>query len=89
MSDRTSSTASSTPSPSRSWPRPASDTSSKRRSCSRSGWTTSTRSEVLTPADYSHHIDKWQFTVPFVCGATNLGDAASDHRGCGDDPQQG
>jgi pyridoxal 5'-phosphate synthase pdxS subunit len=30
---------------------------------------------VLTPADYSHHIDKWQFTVPFVCGATNLGEA--------------
>jgi pyridoxal 5'-phosphate synthase pdxS subunit len=32
-------------------------------------------SEVLTPADYTHHIDKWQFTVPFVCGATNLGEA--------------
>ena len=32
-------------------------------------------SEVLTPADYSHHIDKWQFAVPFVCGATNLGEA--------------
>src|SRR5688500_14464991 len=32
-------------------------------------------SEVLTPADEAHHIDKWQFTVPFVCGATNLGDA--------------
>jgi len=32
-------------------------------------------SEVLTPADYSHHVDKWQFTVPFVCGATNLGEA--------------
>jgi pyridoxal 5'-phosphate synthase pdxS subunit len=32
-------------------------------------------SEVLTPADYAHHIDKWQFTVPFVCGATNLGEA--------------
>jgi len=32
-------------------------------------------SEVLTPADFSHHIDKWQFTVPFVCGATNLGEA--------------
>ena len=30
-------------------------------------------SEVLTPADYTHHIDKWAFTVPFVCGATNLG----------------
>ncbi|MFC6238321.1 pyridoxal 5'-phosphate synthase lyase subunit PdxS [Longivirga aurantiaca] len=32
-------------------------------------------SEVLTPADYAHHIDKWPFTVPFVCGATNLGEA--------------
>ena len=32
-------------------------------------------SEVLTPADESHHIDKRQFTVPFVCGATNLGEA--------------
>ena len=32
-------------------------------------------SEVLTPADYSNHIDKWPFTVPFVCGATNLGEA--------------
>ncbi len=32
-------------------------------------------SEVLTPADYANHIDKWRFTVPFVCGATNLGEA--------------
>ena len=32
-------------------------------------------SEVLTPADYEHHIDKWKFTIPFVCGATNLGEA--------------
>lgn len=32
-------------------------------------------SEVLTPADYANHIDKWQFKVPFVCGATNLGEA--------------
>jgi pyridoxal 5'-phosphate synthase pdxS subunit len=32
-------------------------------------------SEVLTPADYEHHVDKWRFTVPFVCGATNLGEA--------------
>ncbi len=32
-------------------------------------------SEVLTPADDVHHIDKWAFTVPFVCGATNLGEA--------------
>jgi pyridoxal 5'-phosphate synthase pdxS subunit len=30
---------------------------------------------VLTPADESHHIDKWKFTVPFVCGAINLGEA--------------
>ena len=32
-------------------------------------------SEVLTPADEVHHINKWAFTVPFVCGATNLGEA--------------
>ena len=32
-------------------------------------------SEVLPPADEAHHIDKWAFTVPFVCGATNLGEA--------------
>jgi len=32
-------------------------------------------SEVLTPADEEHHIDKWQFTTPFVCGARNLGEA--------------
>src|SRR3974390_3151977 len=32
-------------------------------------------SEVLTPADELHHIDKWAFAVPFVCGATNLGEA--------------
>jgi pyridoxal 5'-phosphate synthase pdxS subunit len=32
-------------------------------------------SEVLTPADLEHHVDKWGFTVPFVCGATNLGEA--------------
>src|SRR6476661_3510222 len=32
-------------------------------------------SEVLTPADESYHVDKWAFTVPFVCGATNLGEA--------------
>src|SRR6202165_2253737 len=31
-------------------------------------------SEVLTPADEAHHIDKWAFEVPFVCGATNLGE---------------
>jgi len=32
-------------------------------------------SEVLSPADYVNHIDKWNFNVPFVCGATNLGEA--------------
>ena len=32
-------------------------------------------SEVLTPADNEYHVDKWSFTVPFVCGATNLGEA--------------
>ena len=32
-------------------------------------------SEVLTPADEHHHVDKWKFRVPFVCGATNLGEA--------------
>ena len=32
-------------------------------------------SEVLTPADEAHHINKWKFTVPFVCGATDLGEA--------------
>src|SRR5215210_3290645 len=32
-------------------------------------------SEVLTPADLEHHVDKWGFTIPFVCGCTNLGEA--------------
>src|SRR5207245_10643242 len=32
-------------------------------------------SEVLTPADEEHHIDKWRFTAPFVCGARDLGEA--------------
>src|SRR6187401_577719 len=32
-------------------------------------------SEVLTPADIAHHVDKWAFEIPFVCGATNLGEA--------------
>jgi pyridoxal 5'-phosphate synthase pdxS subunit len=32
-------------------------------------------SEVLTPTDYANHINKWDFTIPFVCGATNLGEA--------------
>lgn len=40
-------------------------------------------SEVLTPADEAHHIDKWAFTVPFVCGATNLGRrCAASARAC-------
>ena len=38
-------------------------------------------SEVLTPADYAHHIDKRAFTVPFVCGATNLGSRSARSRG--------
>ena len=47
-------------------------------------------SEVLTPADLQHHVDKWAFTVPFVCGATNLGEALRrDLRGRGDDPDEG
>ena len=47
-------------------------------------------SEVLTPADEAHHIDKWAFTVPFVCGATNLGEALRRiSRGRRDDPVQG
>lgn len=37
-------------------------------------------SEVLSPADYENHIDKWPFTVPFVCGATNLGEALQPHQ---------
>jgi pyridoxal 5'-phosphate synthase pdxS subunit len=32
-------------------------------------------SEVLTPADYKYHIDKWKFRIPFVCGCRNLGEA--------------
>jgi pyridoxal 5'-phosphate synthase pdxS subunit len=32
-------------------------------------------SEVLTPADLEHHVDKWKFSIPFVCGCTNLGEA--------------
>ena len=47
-------------------------------------------SEVLTPADEANHIDKWAFKVPFVCGATNLGEALRRiARGRGDDPLQG
>ncbi len=47
-------------------------------------------SEVLTPADVAHHIDKWAFTVPFVCGATGLGGGPAAHLGgSGHDPLQG
>jgi pyridoxal 5'-phosphate synthase pdxS subunit len=46
-------------------------------------------SEVLTPADEAHHIDKWQFTVPFVCGARDLGEALRARGGRGDDTHQG
>ena len=38
-------------------------------------------SEVLTPADEAHHIDKWRFKVPFVCGATDWA------RRCGGSPR--
>ena len=38
-------------------------------------------SEVLTPADLEHHVDKWQFTVPFVCGAR------TSARRCGASPR--
>src|SRR6266702_1264167 len=38
-------------------------------------------SEVLTPADEAHHVDKWNFTVPFVCGATSLGEAMIRSKG--------
>jgi pyridoxal 5'-phosphate synthase pdxS subunit len=40
-------------------------------------------SEVLTPADEAHHIDKHGFTVPFVCGCRNLGEALRRSRRCG------
>ena len=47
-------------------------------------------SEVLTPADEEHHIDKWAFRVPFVCGATNLGEALRRiSEGAAHDPFQG
>ena len=47
-------------------------------------------SEVLTPADEAHHIDKFKFTVPFVCGAIDLGAGAAPHqRGRRHDPHQG
>ena len=47
-------------------------------------------SEVLTPADELHHIDKHAFTTPFVCGARDLGEALAPHRrGRRHDPHQG
>ena len=47
-------------------------------------------SEVLTPADEAYHIDKWGFGVPFVCGATNLGEALRRiSEGCRHDPLEG
>ena len=47
-------------------------------------------SEVLTPADEAHHIDKWAFQAPFVCGATNLGEALRRiGEGAAHDPLQG
>ncbi len=47
-------------------------------------------SEVLTPADYANHIDKWQFTVPVrLRGHQPGGGVAAHHRGRGDDPVQG
>ena len=46
-------------------------------------------SEVLTPADEEHHIDKWHFKAPFVCGARNLGEALRDRGRSGNDPNEG
>ena len=47
-------------------------------------------SEVLTPADLEHHVDKWKFTVPFVCGCDEPRRGAAAHRGGrGDDPHEG
>ena len=47
-------------------------------------------SRGLTPADEAHHIDKFAFTVPFVCGATNLGEALRRiSRGRVHDPLEG
>src|SRR5690625_4036829 len=36
-------------------------------------------SEVLSPADYVHHVNKWDFSTPFVCGATHLGERSEEH----------
>ena len=47
-------------------------------------------SEVLTPADIEHHVDKWQFEIPFVCGCDEPGRGApSDRGGRRDDPDEG
>ena len=59
----------------RSWPRRASATSPRRAFSKRSGVDYIDESEVLTPADEEHHIDKNDYKVPFVCGARNLGEA--------------
>ena len=45
-------------------------------------------SEVLTPADEAHHIDKHAFKTPFVCGARNLGEACAHRRRCRHDPHE-
>ena len=63
------------PSASPSWRSAASGTSRRRRSSRPSRSTTSTRAEVLSPADDVYHIDKTRFAVPFVCGARDLGEA--------------
>jgi pyridoxal 5'-phosphate synthase pdxS subunit len=58
--------------------------------CSHSASTTSTNPKVLTAGDESYHVDKWAFTVPFVCGATNLGEALRRiGEGRGADPLEG
>ena len=75
MSDPASSRRSWRPSPSRSWPSAASVTSWKRKSSRRSGVDYIDESEVLTPADEHHHINKHDFKIPFVCGCRNLGEA--------------
>ena len=67
--------ASSTRSPSRSWPRPASATSSRRRCCRRSASTTSTSPRCSPRPTRPTTSTSGAFTVPFVCGATNLGEA--------------
>ena len=58
-----------------SWPSPASATSSRPRSCEALGVDYIDESEVLTPADEAHHINKHDFKVPFVCGCRDLGEA--------------